>query len=91
MSNTDCPDHTRPICDTTTGACIGCTQASDCGAAAPFCTTAGICVQCEVKTDCKMAAFPFCSPDGQCVECLGGGPASQGCPAGQNCHGGQCG
>ncbi len=73
-----------PICDPATGACIGCTAATDCPATAPICEpNTKTCVACAANTDCP-AARPRCSiPSFRCVACL----VNADCAAGQICNG----
>ena len=54
-----CPKNL--VCDTMSGACVGCKAGTDCaGTPQPFCSPAtGECVACLANTDCGTAA-PFC-------------------------------
>jgi hypothetical protein len=64
-----------PICDTTTGACVGCVTATDCANSprgAVCDPTTQQCVQCAVNADCKGAAGgAVCdTASSTCVACL---------------------
>lgn len=77
-----------PICDATTGACVGCKTATDCPATAPICEpTTRQCVACTQSSNCP-AARPKCDLSSfECVVCI----VSSDCPAGQTCDGdGRC-
>ena len=73
-----------PICDTTSGACIGCKASTDCPATAPICEpTTRQCAACTQSSECP-AARPKCAiPRFECVACI----VSSDCPAGQTCNG----
>jgi hypothetical protein len=82
-SNADCQQLQQglDICDTTSGACIGCTSNTDCaGTQNPRCDTTTLnCVACLSNADCGAAA-PFCFlGDHQCVQCT----SNANCPAAQ--------
>jgi hypothetical protein len=64
-----CPQNAQ-LC-TPTGACVGCTTASDCAADAKLCDTATQqCVECQTSGDCPTSA-PFCLlREGKCAQCL---------------------
>jgi hypothetical protein len=70
-----------PICDTTTGACVGCLTATDCkDAARPVCDpTSQQCVQCGANADCaaEMTNKLCDTASATCVACL----ANTDCPA----------
>lgn len=59
-----------PICDATSGACVGCQTAATCPAGAPLCEpTTKTCVECTTNSQCP-AAKPRCFlGDFTCVEC----------------------
>ena len=71
-----------PICDTASGACVGCQTAATCPAGAPLCEpTTKTCVQCTVNSECP-AAKPRCFlGDFTCVECS----TSADCAGGKVC------
>lgn len=71
-----------PLCDQTTGACVGCLAPTDCPATAPICEpTTKTCVSCTKNTDCPVAR-PKCEvPRFECVQCL----VNTDCPQGQAC------
>ncbi len=66
-----CTNGDTPICDPDTGACVGCINAQDCGAARPICDPAhGQCGQCLANSDCGAAA-PICNiAVSRCVQCI---------------------
>lgn len=66
------------LCDTTTGACVGCNANTDCAAPRPICDAVSRrCVGCASNADCGAAA-PRCDlAEGKCVQCLTGAD----CPA----------
>lgn len=70
-SNAQCTQDLGRICNTQTGACVGCNAASDCAAPTPICDpTTQQCVQCAKDTDCS-GSTPFCLVKrGTCVACL---------------------
>jgi Cys-rich repeat protein len=76
------PGKGAPLCDQTTGACVGCLTAANCPATAPLCeSTTKTCVQCTTNTDCP-AARPRCFlGDFTCVECA----TSADCTGGKVC------
>ncbi|MBS2014540.1 MAG: hypothetical protein JST00_16760 [Deltaproteobacteria bacterium] len=77
-----------PLCNTTTGACVGCRTASDCPATSPICEpTTSQCVACTQSSQCP-AARPKCDLGRfECVQCV----INADCPAGQACDGeGRC-
>lgn len=77
-----------PLCNTTTGACVGCKAATDCPATAPICEpTTSQCVACTQSSQCP-AARPKCDLGRfECVSCI----VTSDCPAGQTCDGeGRC-
>jgi hypothetical protein len=50
------------VCDTTTGACVGCRSSMDCPTAAPVCDSTGMrCVQCQADNNCT-GTTPHCDP-----------------------------
>lgn len=59
-----------PVCDTTTGACVGCLSNTDCSGATPACSPQSkMCVACVGDTDCS-GATPACSATtATCVPC----------------------
>ncbi|HEY8078398.1 MAG TPA: hypothetical protein VIF62_29920, partial [Labilithrix sp.] len=77
-----CPND-LPICDATTGACVGCKTNTDCPATAPICEPATkTCGECAASSDCP-AAKPRCDLTAfVCVQCV----TSVDCPAGQACN-----
>lgn len=81
---TSCSGDT-PICDATSGACVGCVTSKDCaGTNRPICSAkTGQCSECAANADCG-AAQPVCSlRNGECVECLVDGD----CHTGFMCNG----
>ena len=71
-----------PICDTTSGACVGCQTAATCPAGAPLCEpTTKTCVECTTNAQCP-ATRPHCFlGDFTCVECA----TSADCAGGKVC------
>ena len=60
LSDGHCGDAT-PVCDTSTGTCVGCVDGTDCTATGrPFCVGTQ-CVGCRTNTDCPVST-PVCSP-----------------------------
>lgn len=82
-SNADCNDPGQDLCDTKTGACVGCLTNTDCGGGRPICDgTTGQCVSCLSNKDCGVAE-PVCNPrEGACVQCL----VDRDCGAGARCN-----
>jgi hypothetical protein len=70
-ANAACTNPMKPICDTTTNTCRGCSMNSDCAAPAPKCDTqTGQCVACLANADCTSPATPTCDPTSKtCVGC----------------------
>lgn len=60
-----------PICNESTGECVGCLATSDCtGANASRCDSENMsCVPCEVNADCSHIEGKGVCDDGLCVEC----------------------
>jgi len=52
------------VCDTNTGACVGCVTNSDCSVDTPVCDSGG-CRACVADTDCTSGA---CADDGKCLD-----------------------
>ena len=78
-----CPTST--VCDTTTSACVGCLQNTDCTAPTAKCMTTGnTCVACLATSDC--AAGTVCAANA----CVPGCTSAQPCPTGQVCNSGLC-
>ncbi len=51
-----------PVCDTTTGTCVGCLSATDCAAPTPACDTSmHMCVQCVGDGDCTDPTAAKCN------------------------------
>jgi Cys-rich repeat protein len=69
--NAQCLPQLGTTCDTSSGDCIGCKQASDCAQPVPICdSVTQTCVQCAKDSDCPTGS-PFCLVSrGQCVQCL---------------------
>jgi hypothetical protein len=53
----------QTVCDTSSGACVGCVTTADCPTATPVCDT-GRCRACATDSDCPSGA---CADDGNCV------------------------
>jgi hypothetical protein len=72
----------KPVCDTATSLCAGCTGDSDCPGT--HCDTAtGRCVECfqsTAGTDCA-GELPLCDASGRCVECT----VTAHCSVGEEC------
>jgi hypothetical protein len=59
------------ICDTATGACVGCVTAMDCTGGAKICApTTQQCVACASNGDCPTGAPRCLASQGACVACL---------------------
>lgn len=86
--NGDCTgDPGGPVCDPTTGNCVGCLGASDCPSG-QYCDTATqkCGAGCDETSDCA-APTPKCdTTTNQCAECL----VDPDCPSGQICAAGAC-
>lgn len=71
-ANQDCSGDS-PICDLSTGACVGCLSSADCAGVKemPICEPSHAqCAECASNADCGVAA-PACDlNDGKCHECL---------------------
>jgi hypothetical protein len=69
----DCKDPSKPVCDPTTSACIGCNGDDTCKrfTATPVCAKpGGACVACtDSKTHCKGGSTPICGSDNKCHPC----------------------
>jgi hypothetical protein len=80
-------DGDAPLCDATTGACVGCNGSTDCPATEPLCEpTTKSCVSCTTNANCP-AARPRCLiPRFECVECV----ISADCGANRVCNDGSC-
>jgi hypothetical protein len=64
-----CGDGNAPICDVTTGACVGCMSAADCPTSQGVCDpTTQQCVQCTSGADCVGTSTPACARN-MCVQC----------------------
>ncbi len=77
-----------PICDASSGACVGCLTNKDCSGSKPVCDpTSGQCGECASSSDCG-AARPICNLAArECVQCLVDGQCpSGGLCADQTCH-----
>jgi hypothetical protein len=85
-SNAQCSPE-APICDTATGACVGCRDLNDCPTNAPVCNAVDQqCAACGANADCGAAA-PVCDVrDGVCRQCV----VDADCPAGDLCHDNHC-
>jgi len=62
---------TMPYCATTgsnTGACVKCTQNSQCSGSTPYCSSSNACVQCTSNSHCSSTA-PYCSSSNVCTAC----------------------
>jgi hypothetical protein len=59
------------ICDTNTGACVGCRSSMDCPTASPVCdSTTMRCAQCQADNNCT-GTTPHCDPaTSTCVACV---------------------
>lgn len=80
----DC-EGDAPICDTVTGACVGCQNDADCGGEEPLCSpTTKQCGECNTNADCGAGA-PYCD-EGDCEQCLVDGH----CGAGDLCIDDEC-
>lgn len=67
----DCSGDT-PICNTNTGACVGCNVAADCNGVngKPVCNpTTQQCVECATSANCPASA-PQCNGRGNCIQCF---------------------
>ncbi len=77
-----------PICDTTTGACVGCRTGTDCPTVRPVCDTVNkVCEQCQTDTNCS-GTTPKCDTAANppaCVACLTN-PDCAGSTAGPVCR-----
>lgn len=65
-----------PFCDTESGSCVQCLEASHCDADAPVCGADGMCAACTAMSDCSAYPdTPLCNDggDGACVACVGHG------------------
>lgn len=82
--NGDC-NGDEPLCDTPTGACVGCIDANDCDQDELCSATTQQCVECNTADDCS-AAEPYCDDDGRCRDCLVDGH----CGAGELCVDHEC-
>jgi hypothetical protein len=57
------------ICNTSTGACVGCNSGTDCPSSRKICDSATAqCVECSSNADCAGTSTPACSRN-QCVAC----------------------
>jgi len=69
----DCKDPSKPVCDPTTSACVGCNGDDTCKrfTATPVCAKpGGACVACtDSKTHCKGGTTPICGSDNKCHPC----------------------
>ncbi|HVR60770.1 MAG TPA: hypothetical protein VMU50_02675 [Polyangia bacterium] len=69
----DCRGTATPACDTTSGACVSCTDnycAKQADGGTPVCVPAtGACVECGPGKACQEVGKPLCSPAGICVPC----------------------
>lgn len=76
-----CTNGDAPICDTSSGACVGCLTDKDCGGDRPVCDQVhGQCGQCLSNSDCGAAA-PVCNvAASRCVTCI----------VDDQCDGGKC-
>ncbi|MCA9618759.1 MAG: hypothetical protein KC731_07050 [Myxococcales bacterium] len=86
-TNGDCQQDDAPLCDPTSGACVGCLSAQDCGGETPVCSPiSGQCAECASASDCG-AAQPHCELDvGRCRECL----LDSHCGFGERCREDHC-
>jgi Cys-rich repeat protein len=98
MTNADCTDPSRPVCETVSGRCVQCVPSNDTCARGQYCNAATFTCEdgCRTNDDCVLpssgdggASRPrYCNvPQHQCVECL---QDSQ-CPTGQFCQNFACG
>jgi Cys-rich repeat protein len=78
-SNQQCAqDGNARICNTSTGACVGCNSTADCPTSQSICDpTTQQCVQCSSSADCAGTSTPACLRN-RCVECA----TSADCPNG---------
>lgn len=72
----DCKNPSKPVCDPTSSACIGCSVDDNCKQrfpATPVCVPSpgsGACVACtDSKTHCKGGSTPICGSDNKCHPC----------------------
>jgi len=73
-------DGTAPICNTTTGACVGCISSADCPASQRLCDpTSQQCVQCVGRADCAGTSTPACLQN-RCVACATNADCSSATP-----------
>jgi len=57
----------KPVCETSTGLCVGCSEDLDCPGMHCSMATGG-CVECLAATDC-VGELGLCDATGRCVEC----------------------
>ena len=58
-SKSDCTSNKAPVCNVTTGVCIGCSSNSDCSEQAPICNvSSGECAGCTTNAQCST----YCGP-----------------------------
>jgi hypothetical protein len=69
-SNQQCAqDGNARICNTSTGACVGCNSSADCPTSQSICDpTTQQCVQCSSSADCAGTSTPACLRN-HCVQC----------------------
>ena len=68
-SSQQCQDGNATICNTSTGACVGCNTSADCPTSQKFCDpTTQQCVQCVSTADCAGTSTPVCVRN-RCAEC----------------------
>lgn len=71
-----------PLCDTATGACVGCQTGTDCPPGRPLCEpTTKSCVQCTMSSECPTSRPRCFLGDFTCVECI----ATSDCGTGKIC------
>jgi hypothetical protein len=67
--NQQCQNGNAAICNTSTGACVGCSKPADCAKSQSVCdSTTQQCVQCSSPADCAGTSTPACARN-HCVQC----------------------
>ncbi len=84
-TDNDC-NGDAPICDMTTGACVGCLSNTDCNNGDPLCAPlTQQCAECLSDGDCPIAKA-HCDPKNKCRECL----VDADCDGGEVCQDDEC-
>jgi hypothetical protein len=76
--DSQCRITPKPVCETATGACVGCSATKDCTAGKQCDTSRRLCVECLTSTDCRGSTGLTC--DTAAGRCTCKGPSD--CPLG---------